>query len=594
MGTRPHPTPATLCRTARILNVYPLTALGAPIMTTRTLFRASLSILALVLATLAAAHAQESATDRRNIADRVGNSIEQVIDRITNASSWPGHNEADEALQDTIPGSKLRTMDIEDLESSPRTRTYIVPTTIGDSETVDGNVVVKGADLLVRGTVTGDALVVGGTLRVTTHGTIKGNARVINGSLVQDDGGTIGGFADRIGGRSSRYREPRRRFEERSTTFDVPWLTSQTDLENVLFRYNRVEGIFVGIGSNHKYYWSGERNWTSYGTVGYGFKAHTWRGSLGIATQIPIDGFEGHTLLEFGLEGYSLTDTKDQWLIGSMEATLAALLIHEDFRDYFQRAGAGIHGSYLFLGGNMRAEVTVSYLGDRFESLRNRVDWAFFGGSKTFRPNPPVDAGKVHSLQVNGGYTNTIRTETGPEGWTITGNAEAAKNSWGSDADFTRYVADVRRYQPVGTYENLNIRLRIGTETGDLPVQRSFDLGGLGTVPAFPFKGESGNRLILVNGELILNGNVLEDIDFWPSWLFRHVNFILLSDAGFVRMVSPAASAFEGFSGIRWSDLRHDFGVGISNRSGSFRIGFAWRTDRSEPATVLLRVYRPF
>ena len=45
---------------------------------------------------------------------------------------------------------------------------------------------------------------------------------------------------------------------------------------------------------------------------------------------------------------------------------------------------------------------------------------------------------------------------------------------------------------------------------------------------------------------------------------------------------------------MTWNDFKHDSGVAVGNRSGSFRIGIAWRTDHPEPAQFVLRIERPF
>jgi hypothetical protein len=59
--------------------------------------------------------------------------------------------------------------------------------------------------------------------------------------------------------------------------------------------------------------------------------------------------------------------------------------------------------------------------------------------------------------------------------------------------------------------------------------------------------------------------------------------------------VVPAnSSALEGFENIKWNEFNHSFGLAFSNRSGSFRIGIAWRTDTPAPAQFVLRFNRPF
>jgi hypothetical protein len=246
------------------------------------------------------------------------------------------------------------------------------------------------------------------------------------------------------------------------------------------------------------------------------------------------------------------------------------------------------------------AEGKVAYFADRQASLDRNTDWALFGGSKVFRENPRIDEGTMRSVQITAGFSTAERMRHGPEGWTASLQTEIADaQGLGGVFTFQSLLLDARRFQPIGTHDNLNLRLRIGTSHGDLPRQRAFELGGPGTVPGFRFKEFppdtlGANRMILFNGEYLVNGDFLGDLDFWPSWLMRHVTIILMTDAGFLRRVDGATAMTGGFGGIRWTDFRSDIGVALGNRSGSFRIGAVWRTDRGEKARFVLRFARPF
>jgi hypothetical protein len=236
----------------------------------------------------------------------------------------------------------------------------------------------------------------------------------------------------------------------------------------------------------------------------------------------------------------------------------------------------------------------LSYRADSYDSLTNKVDWAIFGGSKKFHINPAIKPGKMRSMILSGGISTITKTSRAQEGWCLFGSAEFAKKSWGSEFEFDQYIFDVRRFQPLGRYENFNMRIRVGSACGVLPRQKEYELGGLGTMNAFPFKSDIGNRMMLINAEFILNGSILDDLNFWPTWIFQHVNIILTSDAGFTRDELPSAAATEGFDGIKLNEFHHNFGVALGNRTGSYRIGFAWRTDRLAPVHFLLRFNRPF
>jgi outer membrane protein assembly factor BamA len=179
-------------------------------------------------------------------------------------------------------------------------------------------------------------------------------------------------------------------------------------------------------------------------------------------------------------------------------------------------------------------------------------------------------------------------------GWNIALNAEIAGQPLVSDFSFHRYVVEATRYQPLGRYENLNLRLRAGSGTGDLPLQKGFELGGISTMPAFSYKEFSGNRLLLANAEYLLNGKLFDDVEMFPSWLLRNTNFILFYDAGYVNTISTDASAMNGYDNITIDNIKSDWGFGIGTRDAAMRLGFAWRTDVAEPVHVFLRLSRPF
>jgi hypothetical protein len=485
-------------------------------------------------------------------------------------------------------------LDITDSETDSNAQSFSGNKVIELSDTVASNVIVKGGNLTIFGTVTGNVLVVGGDLIMKSTGKITGDARVINGSILKEPGAVIDGFEDNTSDEKTNYREPRKKISRSILTFDVPWLDEQINYDNYVFRYNRVESIFLGLGREKKFYWDGSRIWNAYGFIGWGFKSHTWRGSLGLARQFAILSDKRTAIFELGIEGYSLTDTKDQWIISLHENTASALLIHEDFRNYFERNGYTIHAAYYMKQDYLKGELKLAYLADTYHSMTNKVDWALFGGNKKFRTNPDIDDGKINSVIMSGGISTLTKRSFGSEGWSVIASTEFAKKNWGSAFDYEQYIFDVRRFQPLGKYDNFNIRLRFGSASGTLPIQKLFELGGLGTMNAFPFKSAIGNRMLLINTEFIVNGSILEDLDFWPTWIFTHVNLLLTSDAGFTRMALSNASAFGGFDGVKLNTFMHNFGVAIANRTGSFRIGVAWRTDCCSPAQFILRFCRPF
>jgi len=366
----------------------------------------------------------------------------------------------------------------------------------------------------------------------------------------------------------------------------VPWEFLD---DNFLFRYNRVEGLVLGLNYPQRFYWSGH-NIALFGSGSYGFAVHRWRGGLGLAQQFG----NGKNLFEVGIEGHSLTDTRDQWLVDIGENNLAAIFLRDDYRDYFGREGfSGWIGLYKrWLKSDLQFQ--TAFLDDRYESLERNTNWSVFGSHKIFRDNPEILEGRMKSILATLKYHSTESRKIFTTGWSLCASTEISGRSLGGDFDFNSYIIDVRRYQPISDYDNLNIRLRAGSATGDVPLQKAFDLGGFNTIPAFRFKEFVGNRMLLVNAEYVVNGKLFDNVEMVPSWLLRNVNIIFFADAGYIASAKSTDSFIKGFKDVSSKTIRSDWGIGIGTRDAKLRLGFAWRTDKSEPVKVFIRLNRPF
>ena len=372
----------------------------------------------------------------------------------------------------------------------------------------------------------------------------------------------------------------------RNTFPTFPWETID---ERILFRYNRVEGLFLGLNYPQKYYWNDDK-FSLFASGGYGFKSHRWRGGIGASQQFGIE----NRIFEIGTEIHSLTDTKDQWIIDIEENNLAAIILRDDYRDYFGREGFSIWSGFYKKWMRTDLQFQIAYLNDQYESLERRTNWSIFGGDKIFRENPNIEEGRMKSILTSFKIHSTQSQRIFTSGWSASISIEAAGRAFGGNYDFNSYTIDLRRYQPITRYSNLNIRFRTASATNDVPVQKSFELGGLSTLPAYRFKEFTGNRMLLANAEYLINGKMLDDVEFFPSWLLRNLNIIIFADAGYISNVDKDASVIKGFQDINSKNLHSDWGIGIGTRDAKLRLGFAWRTDKSSPPMVFLRLNRPF
>ncbi|MBI5647021.1 MAG: BamA/TamA family outer membrane protein [Ignavibacteriae bacterium] len=384
--------------------------------------------------------------------------------------------------------------------------------------------------------------------------------------------------------------------------FTIPFPLA-TGFAETIFRYNRVDGVYIGLAKPKRLYWHSQPHLVGSGSLGYGFANHRWRYSLGLYLPFYFDNM----IVDFGGEGHSVTDSKDQWAVDLEENTGMAFFAREDFMDYFNREGFSVSASWAYKGPeslNLRA--SAAYLHDTYDNLRRYTNWSLFGGDKVFRPQPWINRGNINSLIFNVSASTTTPTSSSAHGWTATAAYEMAGGATKGDYEFTQVTIDVRRYQPLRDFLNLNVRGRIVLSDGDVPVQRAVELGGLGTLPGYRFKEFGGTNAAIVNAELIFRNTLFEESSDWVARAVTSINLILFADAGVVSdaaLVSGAADFRTGLLDASFSDTflsrqwKSDFGVAIGNADGNFRIGVAWpmvKTAFSEDARFVLRFSRPF
>ena len=431
-----------------------------------------------------------------------------------------------------------------------------------------------------------------GDIDIRSGGEIRGDAISISGNIYTEEGSIITGesieaswrkFAryDNYRYSSSRTRRFRYSYSYDAGIYDYP--------DEVVFDYNRVDGLFFGfnIGPNISRYSSYDyRPLNLFGFFGYGFKSAKWRYQIGLEKL-----FGNYNPFSIGFELHSVTDSDDNWIISKTENALAASMIKEDFRDYFEREGyAGFISQRIGDYFTMKFQYRI----DNYESLQEKASWSLFGGKKEFRENPPINEGEMKSALFDFNYDNRSNHYFPYQGWHVNLSGEVSNEDLGGDFNFKRAILDIRRYQPLSRYESFNFRIRIGTSENILPLQKLFYLGGIGTLRGFGYKEFFGNRLFLTNleyrfdPERILIGP--------PSWFIDDsFDIILFSDYGLSWYSEPDADMMNVFSGTKFKDLKSSIGFGLGDKEDHLRLNFAWRTDTKEKkVSVYLRLKQTF
>ena len=209
--------------------------------------------------------------------------------------------------------------------------------TLSSQETIEDNVEVLNGDAFIYGTIKGSMIVVNGDAFIRGNAETDGDLIVINGRAHVDEKAQVAGAVIE---RQGSDLQTRRKMVHNIDLTEHPdiWLNHDILFDHLAANYNRVDGLFLGLGGEKDYYWSGIDDISPYGYFGYALNLHRWRYQIGIDKW-----FGNENRFEVGLEGHSSTDSKDDWIIGPKENFVYSILAREDFMDYYNKQGASFH-----------------------------------------------------------------------------------------------------------------------------------------------------------------------------------------------------------------------------------------------------------
>ncbi|HZJ72723.1 MAG TPA: hypothetical protein VFF36_17435, partial [Planctomycetota bacterium] len=276
------------------------------------------------------------------------------------------------------------------------------------------------------------------------------------------------------------------------------------------------------------------------------------------------------------------TDHSELQQVDDLENTLALLFGRQDYRDYFEREGAGVYVSWRVPDFST---VSLHARTDDYRSLAvNRGTRSWFQRDRTLRDNPAIDDGNERSavLRFERLAQTTAHSRAGLYHWM---ELERAGAGMGGDFDFTRLLADLRSVLRLTPGTTLSLRAVGGhTAAGELPRQRWFPLGGVDGLRAHIFSQYLGNQLALGQAEY--------DISLWrlrSEPLPAGLHALVFLDAG--------RAWFD--RGHHWSvgsqRFEADGGFGIASADDALRVYFAKNLRQLDSDFVVsMRLQRPF
>lgn len=377
---------------------------------------------------------------------------------------------------------------------------------------VEGSVGVYNADVRISTRVSGDVVVLNGSLRLDANGRVDGSITVLGGRFFADSG--------------ARYRRPVTEYRQRAGVRQgadarlvaappPPSLRElagrfSTRIGDVavsprlgLGVYNRVEGLPVRLGPSFD-----------------------WRASDRIVARLDADlilrtsSDDGDTRdpigwwmrlaatraddrpLTIGVEGGERIEATADAQLSASEASLHALVFRRDRRDWFARRALAFFGTWQPRPAlALDALVAVS----RERSVAAVDAFSILRSDETWRPNPLVDDGRYTAIALGATWDSRDDPGTPRDGWWIRGALrrttsgdltpvllpEQVRDPLPSEGyEAWEAMFDVRRYQRLDPRHALHLRLTgSGWVGGDpLTIQRRLALGGDDVMPGYDFR----------------------------------------------------------------------------------------------------------
>lgn len=342
-----------------------------------------------------------------------------------------------------------------------------------------------------------------------------------------------------------------------------------------LFRYNRVEGAFLGLGGRVVPNTPGGGRWEAYGTAGWAFSEQTARGELGFrwgeavapsATRaIDYGAFATAYRRLNPIQPFRATYAWE-WIY-----TLPAAFWGSDERDYYDASGVEAFGTARSgrwsgrLGGRVEQHDSVSVNTDRF----------LFGTADEFPPLASVEPGLHAALEVGGGYT------LGPGAFGV-GNSLVAQGDVEigmGELRFNRLTGLLSTRYGLGPV-TLAGRVDAGHAWGGVPPQRLYRFGGIEGLRGYEPNEFGGSSAVLARSRLLIGipPRSTRPIARFGMFLVPPLrpSLVLLGETGWTGIREDLRDELARLGSVETGGWRSAAGVGVSILEDAFTIERLW------------------
>ena len=278
--------------------------------------------------------------------------------------------------------------------------------------------------------------------------------------------------------------------------------------------YNRVDGFAPGARARIFLFAPSLEPVEGYAHVSYGLAAEKARFALGVRRSLGQ-----RTRLTLGYEFHDLTDTDDSFRAIGLEKPKGRKVFFSIFENYYARRG---HEVSALLRASRRVQLGLNWRSDRYTSLPIEADGSLFF-DKDAPASPPVAEGSMRSLMATARWSPSalfadadvendallVRNPYGTafvraQGFRAEASFEWADPSLGGKLFFHRLIVHLRGSRHLALRHSLTGRALFGAGK-DLPPQRLFVLGGMGTLRGRPLGARTGERMAMATAEYVFD-----------------------------------------------------------------------------------------
>ncbi len=397
--------------------------------------------------------------------------------------------------------------DVINFFNDPTTIHFAGRARIPATRVVLGDVAALGGPFTIAGEVDGDLVVVNGDVVFETGGAVTGNVLVVGGRVIGEDVAEIGGdlrvFDEplRYVQRGDQISSAGRRSEEEGYGPNFPWGDARFTVKSGQ-NYNRTEGLPVMFGP-------------SFRTAGPNplrlDLLAIWRTDMGFELNEDDFGYHlraqqylgGRRNISVGGSFFSTVTPIEDWGITNLEASLTTFILHEDYRDYFERQGWSLFAEFRF--PYTPVWFKAEYFEEDHDFMPVASPWSITKNDDPWREQPLVAEGTVRFIE--GSVTVDTRNDYDDpsDGWLA--RARIRRGIGGDlfvpahlvsgegppevidpqefDTGFLTGFLDVRGYLRINPGSSLNLRGVAGGALNDVPLPPQYQhaLGGVGSLP---------------------------------------------------------------------------------------------------------------